>query len=58
MNGNCVRIWKEAIVACWKYYPGIRLERVEKTTNNLAQDSQRVNVTGTSAYVAIFTLVL
>jgi hypothetical protein len=30
-------MWKEAVVAYSRYYPGICLEGLEKTTNNLSQ---------------------
>jgi hypothetical protein len=35
------RIWKEAIVAYSRYYPGICLEGLRKTIKNLSQYSQR-----------------
>jgi hypothetical protein len=33
------RIWKEAVVAYSKYYPGICLQGLGKTTRNLGLDS-------------------
>ena len=31
------RIWKEAFVACSRYYPGICLERLKKTRDRLCR---------------------
>jgi hypothetical protein len=39
MNDELGKIWKEAVVAKWRYYPGICLEGPRKTTKNFRQDS-------------------
>jgi hypothetical protein len=39
MNDELERMWKEAVVAYLKYYPGIRLEGPRKTTKNFSQDN-------------------
>jgi hypothetical protein len=33
------RIWKEAVVFYWRYYPGICLEGLGKTTKIICVDS-------------------
>jgi hypothetical protein len=39
MNEELETMWKEAVVAYLKYYPGISLEGQRKTTKNLSQDN-------------------
>jgi hypothetical protein len=39
MNNEFEKIWKEAVVACSRYYPGICLEGLRKTAKTLSQDS-------------------
>jgi hypothetical protein len=41
MCGELERMWKEAVVAQLRYYPGNCLEGLRKTTNDLSQDSRR-----------------
>jgi hypothetical protein len=33
-------IWKEMVMACLKYYPGISLEEMRKATKNFSQDNR------------------
>jgi hypothetical protein len=40
MTAEIERIWKEAVVAWSRYYPGICLERLKETTKTLSQDSR------------------
>jgi hypothetical protein len=40
MNAGLERIWKEAIVAYLRYYPGIHLQELGNTTKNISQDRQ------------------
>jgi hypothetical protein len=35
---NWKRIWKEVVVVQSGYYPGICLEELRETTNNLSED--------------------
>jgi hypothetical protein len=37
MSDDLERIWKEAAMAYSKYYPGICLDGLRKTTENLSQ---------------------
>jgi hypothetical protein len=36
MTEKLERIWKEAVMAEWRYYPGNCFERLRKTTNTSA----------------------
>jgi hypothetical protein len=36
VNDEWGRIWKEAIVCCLQYYPGIRLKGAEESHENLS----------------------
>jgi hypothetical protein len=40
MNDNLESMWKEAVVASLKVYPGKCLERLMKTTKNLSQNNR------------------
>jgi hypothetical protein len=40
MNGEFERIWKDAVVAHWRYYPDIFPDRPKKTMENLNQVSR------------------
>jgi hypothetical protein len=40
MSDELGRIWKEVVIAYFKAFPSIHLERLRITTTNLSQDSQ------------------
>jgi hypothetical protein len=40
VNNELERMWKEVVIAYLRYYPGICLEELRKTTERHCQDSQ------------------